>query len=231
MAKNKEISDVTENTLRIIKAANRSLQFHQDRLGKTKMVESQENLQFKSQNKVGLRDLWSPSFKPMQAKSTKEVEVIPKRSYDEESIEKTQEKVRELEDRISKILEYSSALEETLKQNINQTNKISKNHCCCNKQTQNKKLYELKITSLVKDVINSLNKKKIQPQVKSCIIRPKTRSKPSSSPLIPISTIEYLSNFILELCIEDILTSLDTSLHNFSIKFVKGNYCETETSP
>ncbi|TRY51378.1 Uncharacterized protein CTYZ_00001519 [Cryptosporidium tyzzeri] len=222
------MSDVSENTLKIIKAANRSLQLHQDRLGKTKIAENKENSQFKSQNKIELGDEKSPRLKTKRVNSKKEIEIVTKK-HDEESIEKTQEKVRKLEDQISKILEYSSVLEETLKKNIDQTNKINKNYCCCNQQTHNKKLDKFMIAGIVKDVVYSLNRKKIQPQVKPYIIRTKTQSKINSNLSIQTSTVEYLSNFILELCIDDILTSLDTSIHNFSVKLVKAKYFETET--
>ncbi|KAL3127677.1 hypothetical protein CHM_6g3250 [Cryptosporidium hominis] len=225
------MSDVNENTLKIIKAANRSLQLHQDRLGKTKIVENKENSQFKSQNKIELGDEKSPRLKTKRVNSTKEIEIVTKKHHDEESIEKTQEKVRELEGQISKILEYSSVLEETLKKNIDQTNKINKNHCCCNQQTHSRKLDKLMIADIVKDVVYSLNRKKIQPQVKPYIIPTKTQSKINSNLSIHTSTVEYLSSFILELCIDDILTSLDTSIHNFSVKLVKGKYFETETIP
>ncbi|OII73222.1 uncharacterized protein cubi_02454 [Cryptosporidium ubiquitum] len=217
------MSDVSENTLRIIKAANRSLQFHQDRLGKAKITENQENRLRKCQNTSGIRNSTFLSSKSRQKKPEKKVEATQKKENDQESIEKTQEKIRELEDRISKILEYSSVLEKTLKQSIDQTNKINKSHCCCNELAHSSKMNESKINSLMKSVVNSLNWKKIQPQVKPCIIRPKLLSKPNSGSLISTSLLESLSNSILELCIEDILISLDTSLHNFSVKFVKEN--------
>ncbi|KAK9172154.1 hypothetical protein CmeUKMEL1_13415 [Cryptosporidium meleagridis] len=225
------MSDVSENTLRIIKAANRSLQIHQDRLGKTKIVENKENSQLKSQSKIELEDEKSLSLKTKRVNSKKEIEIVTKKQHDKESIEKTQEKVRELEDQISKILEYSSVLEETLKKNVCQTNKINMNHCCCNQQAHSKKLDKLMIANIVKDVVHSLNRKKIQPQVKPYIFRPKTQSRINSNPSIHTSTVEYLSNFILELCIDDILISLDTSIHNFSVKLVKGKHFEFETIP
>lgn len=220
------MSDASENTLRIIKAANRSLQFHQDRLGKAKITGNQENLLWRCQKISETRNSAFLNSKSKQKKPEKEVEVMPNKS-DQESIEKTQEKIRELEDRISKILEYSSVLEETLKQSINQTNKISKNNCCCNEFTHSEKLNNSKINSIIKGIFNFLNEKKIQPQVKPYIMRPKP--KPNSNSSIPISLIEDLSNSILELCIEDIITSLDASLHNFSLRFIKENHCEIET--
>lgn len=224
-----DISDVNENTLRIIKAANRSLQFHQERLGKVERRGKESGLLQKDQSKPGVWKDRLPGLKSRLGNSGTEGETPSKEERsDKEPIEKTQEKVRELEDRISKILEYSSVLEETLKQNIDRTNK---SHCCCSKQTHAEKLSKSKIASLISDVVISLNRKKVrQPQVRPKAVRHELHQRPKFTRLAPESLLESLSNSILEICIEDIITSIDSALHNFSVQFIRDNPLGAETT-
>lgn len=222
-----EISDVSENTLKILKAANRSLQFHQDRLGKVGRTGKESGLHQRDPNTLGTRKGRLPSFKSRPGDSRTESEAPPKERSEQESIEKTQEKIRQLEDRISNILEYSSVLEKTLKQTVNRTNE---SHCCCSKQTHTEKLNKSKISSMIRDVVISLNRRKVrQPQVRPRAARHELYQRPKHSRLAPESLLENLSNSILEICIEDILTSIDTALHNFSVQFVRENTLDIET--
>ncbi|KAJ1613160.1 hypothetical protein OJ253_403 [Cryptosporidium canis] len=242
------ISDASENTLRIIKAANRSLQFHQDRLGRASTTAEQKA--------PPRRD--SSSSRPIEAHTLGQVprhlKLEPESLRDgecdrPESIQGAQEKIRELEDRISKILEYSSVLEETLKQNIDMSNSARSPHRCCSCSNNSyysgrdcsRELDKPRITGMLRDLVLMVSRKKARQAKAKAKAKAKAQTQalsesrhgqaPGYTSQMPESLVEYLSRSILERCIDDILASIDTAIHEFSVKFVQQEQLETETIP
>ncbi|KAJ1607193.1 hypothetical protein OJ252_2923 [Cryptosporidium canis] len=251
------ISDASENTLRIIKAANRSLLFHQDRLGRAGTTARQKaplRRDSGSSRPIETHTLGpAPGHLKLEPKPEPEPEPEPLRDEEcdpPESIQGAQDKIRELEDRISKILEYSSVLEETLKQNIDMSNSARSPHrccsCSCNSNNNNNDSYysgrdcsrELdkpRFTGMLRDLVLMASRKKARQAKAKAQAQAQASSgsrhgqAPGHTSQMPESLVEYLSSSILERCIDDILASIDTAIHEFSVKFVQQEHLEAET--
>ncbi|KAF7456698.1 hypothetical protein HWI79_2763 [Cryptosporidium felis] len=225
------MSDTNKNTLRIIQAANRSLDLHRSRLSAGRFEEN-ANILFNNNNQNSQKYAKKPlsgvdpylDLEPPHKLKEPSTESSHGPSPNKNTIENTEEKVKQLEERISTILEYSSKLEETLKQNLNSSTLASNNHCCCQQpNTTKNRLDERKIASLVKKAISSFSRRN-QPQITNKITpnpkKPPLFSKPKTF-LTSKLPLEDLTNYILDSCLEDTICSLDSVLHSISVRFIR----------
>ena len=221
--------DATRNTLRLIQAANQCLDRHKSRLSlggaeQAARLEPRKTPPFRAgcgNSGPENKDCTNPVC-PIREKAHLESSSSPGDAVNR--LDLAQEKLDQLELKVSRILEYSSKLEQTLQKRLDSAQVTTETDCSCRHRTR---LNEDRIISIIKQVISSTNRARPSRTLPKTAPKttPNPRPRPGPSPTLSSLHLESIARQLLDSCLDDTVNSLDLVLQKTSQKVIK--YCAT----